>query len=267
MGDVTSIVNGDVSNYNGLQTTVTVRNYHGLSAVMGYTWSHALGISDNNNGGFGTDAYLRSLDYGATGADLRHRFSIAPTFQIPGRTGAHGLLEGWKLNGSYRFQTGRPLSFTQSGSAYDAAGTNMGGSGRAAPRWDLTGPASDFKTDYAVQNGNVRNPKLAQYYPGCGTSAVTDPSCANLVYASLGALNTAQTAAIPNPNDINARTGKFFTAADMAINNPACTSAAGSSQAKLAALRAFGCWVEGNAVLTPPAPGTFGNSTGMSSAA
>ena len=30
------------SNYDGLQTTLTSRNYHGLSMIAGYTWSHAL---------------------------------------------------------------------------------------------------------------------------------------------------------------------------------------------------------------------------------
>jgi hypothetical protein len=31
------------SNYNGLQVTLNARNYHGLSMVAGYTYSHALG--------------------------------------------------------------------------------------------------------------------------------------------------------------------------------------------------------------------------------
>jgi hypothetical protein len=47
----------------------------------------------------------------------------------------------------------------------------------------------------------------------------------------------------------------------MAINNPACVAAAGGDANKLATLRSFGCWVEGNAVLTPPALSTFGSST------
>ena len=29
------------SNYNGLQVTLNARNYHGLSMVAGYTYSHA----------------------------------------------------------------------------------------------------------------------------------------------------------------------------------------------------------------------------------
>jgi hypothetical protein len=254
MGDITQVVNGDTSNYDGLQATLTVRNYHGLSMVSGYTWAHALSVADNNNGGFGTDAYIQSLDYGAAGSDLRHRFSLAPTYQIPGHAGMHGLLEGWKLNGSFRFQTGRPLSYTMTGSGNaDFQGTN-----RLTARWDLTGDASDFSIDPAPTNG-VRNPNLAQYYPGCGTSKVTDAPCANLVYTS--AANKTAAAVNKFASDFNARTGALFTAADMAVNNPACVAAAGPSANKQAVLRAYGCWVEGNSVLTPPALGTFGNST------
>ena len=34
--------NLDISNYNGLQVTLTQRSYHGLYFLAGYTYSHAL---------------------------------------------------------------------------------------------------------------------------------------------------------------------------------------------------------------------------------
>jgi len=258
ISDVTQVINGDTSNYNALQTSVTLRNFHGLSSVTGYTWSHALSIADANNGSPGTDAYNLSVDYGAASSDLRHRFSIAPTYSFPSMKGFHGLLEGWKLNGTFAYQTGRPLSFTSTGSTADFAGMN--GSTTTAYRWDLTGNSGDFTTNYAANVGVVRNPKLAQYYPGCATTNATDPTCANLIYTSPANLQAAQHPAGNAPvngKDINARTGQVFTAADMAVNNPTCVKDAAS----LATLRAFGCWVQGGSVLTPPALGTFGNSS------
>ena len=45
-------------------------------------------------------------------------------------------------------------------------------------------------------------------------------------------------------------------AADLAINNPLCTAHAAS----LATLQAFGCWIEGNSVLTPPAVNAYGTA-------
>jgi hypothetical protein len=260
MGDITEVVNGDTSNYAGLQTALTLRNFHGLSSVLGYTWSHALSIADNNNGGFGTDAYNLGIDYGAAGSDLRHRFSLAPTYAIPGSNAFHGLLEGWKVAGTFLYQVGRPLSFTMTGGSNpDFTGTN-----RLTSRWDLNGDASDFETTYITTvAGGVRNPILPQYYPGCGTSIATDATCANLIYASAAAKTAAQNVAVPSLTNLNARTGKLFTAADMAVNNPACIAAAQGSQLKMAMLRSLGCWVSGNgaSVLTPPALGTFGSST------
>jgi hypothetical protein len=255
ISDVTQVVNGDTSNYDALQTSVTLRNFHGLSNVLGYTWSHALSIADANNGSPGTDAYNFSLDYGAASSDIRHRFSIAPTYALPGMKGFHGILDGWKLNGTFAYQTGRPLSFTSSASTSDFAG--MDGTTQTAYRWNVTGDAGDFTTDYAANVGLVRNPKLAQYYPGCGTNATVDPTCVNLIYnnGTVGLTTTQKDAT--NLNNINARTGQLFAAADMAVNNPTCVKDAAS----LATLRAFGCWVQGGAVLTPPALGTFGNST------
>ena len=43
------------SNYNGLQVTLNARNYHGLSMVAGYTYSHALDdVGANWDFGYGS---------------------------------------------------------------------------------------------------------------------------------------------------------------------------------------------------------------------
>jgi hypothetical protein len=44
---VTLIDNIYNANYNGLQATLTGRNYHGLSFTAGYTYSHALGMASD----------------------------------------------------------------------------------------------------------------------------------------------------------------------------------------------------------------------------
>jgi len=53
------------SNYDGLQTTLTARNYHGLSMIAGYTWAHAL------------DQVGANWDFGA-GLGLRATARIQP---------------------------------------------------------------------------------------------------------------------------------------------------------------------------------------------
>jgi len=238
MADIVRITNGDVSNYNALQTSLNVRNFHGLSMVSSYTWSHSLEMSSNNNSGLGRDTYDRTRDYGTTNGSVSHKFSLSPTYTFPAVSGYGGLLDGWKVNSVFRTQSGRHLGFAQNN---DYAGT-----GRNSNTWDLAGSYDDFKTDEALNIGQRRNPNLPQFYAGCSVSKVTDPNCNTL------------------PAGINPRTGATYVAADMAVNNPACTSAANS----VATLRAFGCWVQGSSVLTPPALGTFGNArrdfTGLS---
>ncbi len=232
MGDITQMSNRDTSRYNGLQVTVTARNFHGLFLVSGYTWSHAFSFADANNGGFGVDAYNHQLDWGPSTQDLRHHFTLSPTYNIPGRKGALGLLEGWKLNANFKYQTGRPLTFTST--------TDFQGTGRGTSRWNLFGDPGDFQFDYAANVGNVRNPKLPQFYAAC-SDAMTTPG--NFACTTL-------------PAGINPRTGAAYTQSDLAVNNPACTAHAAS----MATLRAFGCWVAGGAALTPPALGTYGNA-------
>ena len=51
---ITLIENNYESNYDGLQVTLTGRNYHGLSFTAGYTYSHALGDASDQ----GTSAQL-----------------------------------------------------------------------------------------------------------------------------------------------------------------------------------------------------------------
>ena len=86
--------NRDTSRYNGLQVTITARNFHGLSLVSGYTWSRAFSFADANNGGFGVDAYNHQLDWGPSTQDLRHHFTFSPTYNIPGNRGRWDCWKG-----------------------------------------------------------------------------------------------------------------------------------------------------------------------------
>jgi hypothetical protein len=194
---VTHMQSTQVSNYNGLQMTLTARNFHGLSVVSGYTWAHALEMSSNNNSGLPTDSYNPSYDYGESSSDLRHRFTLAPTYLFPNPQGFAGLLAGWKLSGAFRYQVGQPRTFTYNRSFQ---GTN-----RNTSRWNLTGDPGDFQFD---------------------------------------------------PYNVDIPTFLEGGAAGPAMTNSLCTASAASQ----ATLQAFGCWVDGNSVLTPPALGTFGNS-------
>jgi hypothetical protein len=222
---IVRVWNPHTSNYNGLQMTLTARNFHGMSLTSGYTFAKALDVASTSGTGLQSDAYNVGLDYGRAGSDIRHRFTLSSVYQVPGVQGYAGLLQGWKVNGIFRYQTGRPWTPSANG---DFGGT--GTRGNNISRWDFTGDASDFKADYF--DGN--NPG---FFPGCPTNAVDDPDCLIL------------------PSGENPRTGVDYTAQDLAINNPACVAAASSAST----LRAFGCWQQGGSVITAPAPNSYGN--------
>jgi hypothetical protein len=222
---IVRVWNPHTSNYNSLQMTLTARNFHGASFTSGYTYAKALDVASSSGTFLQSDAYNVGLDYGRASSDIRQRFTFSSTYQIPGRMGYGGLLEGWKVNGVFRYQTGRP--WTPSANR-DFAGT--GTRGNNISRWDFTGDRSDFAAD-------LFDDSTPGFFPGCPVRADLDPTCSTL------------------PGGINPRTGVDYTAQDMAVNNPTCTAAASSP----ATLHAFGCWVQGSSAITPPAPVTYGN--------
>jgi len=110
--------------YDGLQSQVNVRNFHGLQMGLSYTWSHALddssdplpGETTNGNGDFPVDTFLLNHQYGNSGFDTRQRAVINFVYQPNiGRgksllsTGLLGrVFEGWEISGIASFQTGLP---------------------------------------------------------------------------------------------------------------------------------------------------------------
>jgi len=221
LNNIVMITNRDTSNYDALQTTLNVRNYHGLSLQAGYTWSHALGIGSTNIAGASAgNAYNNSYNYGPEPSDVRHHFTLAPSYLIPGAKGFHGLLSGWRLNSTFLYQTGQAI--TPFGTGTDTTG--VGGS-----RWDITGGGTGFVPALTGQLGTALGTQIyPQFYPGG--------------YSPIGT--------------INPRTGQAWVASDLAINNPTCVADAASK----ATLLAFGCWIQGGSVGTPPALNTFGDS-------
>src|SRR5205814_3662934 len=113
------------SNYNGLQVTLNSRNYHGLSMVAGYTYSHSLDdVRANWDFGYGAglpqDSYNVGREYASSDFDTRHRLTLSFTYAIPGRKGFGQMLEGWEINSIVTLESGQPGGPIDMGT--DAAG-------------------------------------------------------------------------------------------------------------------------------------------------
>ena len=151
------------SNYDGLQATLNARNYHNLSFVAGYTYSHSLddvGANWDFGAGLGIpqDSAHVQREYASSDYDMRHRFTFSPTYVIPGRKSFAQLLEGWQLTSIVSLYGAQPWGPMD-------AGNDLSHTGEATDRWDFFGNPSDFKS------GGIPTPYLA------GSDAVNDSLC------------------------------------------------------------------------------------------
>ena len=157
------------SNYDGLQATLNSRNYHGLSMVAGYTYSHSLDdVGANWDFGYGAglpvDSYDVGREYGSSDFDIRQRFTLSLTYAIPGKGGFGQMLEGWELNSIVTLESGQPWGPIDLGT--DASGTGplpVSPPANAPIRWNFFGKTSDFKSGpnpipFFAGNGNQTQP-------------------------------------------------------------------------------------------------------------
>jgi hypothetical protein len=163
------------SNYNGLQVTVNSRNYHGLSMVAGYTYSHALDdVGANWDFGYGAglpqDSYNLAREYANSDFDIRQRLTLSLTYAIPGRKGYGQALEGWEINSIVDIQT--PQFWGPMDEGTDAAGIGplpVSPPANTPIRWNFFGKPSDFKS----------GPNPIPYFSALGsqTTPTNDPAC------------------------------------------------------------------------------------------
>jgi hypothetical protein len=163
--------NSNYSNYNGLQVSLTQRSSHGLSFVLGYTYSHALGISPDNWSFLNpiNANNLRAL-YASTPFDIRHRFTYSLTYAIPGIKTPGQLLQGWSLNSIVTLQSSLPWGVNDASTDFSGTG-EISATGTSGEKWDFFGNSADFQTTKAFINTNGGNGGIP-YFPG-----TSNPTC------------------------------------------------------------------------------------------
>ena len=160
------------SNYNGLQTTLSARNYHGFSFVAGYTYSHSLDdVGANWDFGYGSGLPMNhanpGLEYASSDFDIRHRFTLSLTYLVPGKKSFGQLLEGWELNSIVTLNSAQPWGPMD-------LGTDVSGTGEFTDRWNFFGSPSDFTS----------GPNGIPYF-----AATSNPACVARATA-MGSLNS-----------------------------------------------------------------------------
>jgi hypothetical protein len=235
-----------ISNYNGLEASVTKRFSSGSSFSVNYTWSHFLDEMDSSsiNGAGGAqqkyqNAYDPSANYGNSDFDVRHAFKGYGIYQLPFGLGRRflnhnrmvdGLIGGWNASGSIVLQTGNPFTPT--------INTNL--SYAQAGNW--------FPN--LIGNPYLQNHSIHQWFNPAAYAAPTPGTFGNVHRNSLYG---------PGFNRVNLSLGKTFTIrenvkleirgdATNAFNHPS-----------------FGSPNSGLTCLTPGAPCSSSNVTNISS--
>jgi hypothetical protein len=138
---VTNVQNGAVSNYEGMNVTITKRFSDSVAFHFNYTWSHNLDECSNGclfgdgNGGQGqiNPLSLRADNYGNADYDIRDNFTgdflVNPTIKSGGRA-LKAIVNGWQFSGKLFWRSGIPYSVYDTN---DSALGNGGGTIYATP--------------------------------------------------------------------------------------------------------------------------------------
>jgi hypothetical protein len=145
LGFINFIGNVYTSDYHGLQTTLTQRAWKGMSFVLGYTWSHAIDFASLQRAAQPQNSLRPDLERASSDLDIRHRFTLALTYDLPGIKSPWRLLQDWQVNSIVTLQGGQPYSAIDFEN--DSSGTgefsdrfNLIGDSKSIPNFSTTGP-------------------------------------------------------------------------------------------------------------------------------
>jgi carboxypeptidase family protein/TonB-dependent receptor-like protein len=112
--------NDGYSNYNSLQLAYKVRDLHGLTGQLNYTWSRAFDTGSANRGGTFLSDYQNpyNVNKGYAPSDFDTPWNVNFTFvyEVPKVHALPKLIgDGWSINSIFRAQDGRPFSIVVQG--------------------------------------------------------------------------------------------------------------------------------------------------------
>jgi hypothetical protein len=99
------------SNYNSLQTTLRVRQYHGFTSQFSFTWAHALDDVTEYRGAIPLDSFNLRQEYGSSDFDTRLNFTAFWSYLIPGAHRWKLITSGWQFDGLISLHGGQPFNF------------------------------------------------------------------------------------------------------------------------------------------------------------
>jgi len=112
---VNQIETSAMSTYNSLQGTLKLQNWHSLTSVLNYTWSHSIDTASDGldfvpNAAMPDDSFNPHAERASSNFDVRQRVQWYWTYNLPKFDHAKRLINGWALDGMFNFATGQPYT-------------------------------------------------------------------------------------------------------------------------------------------------------------
>ncbi len=137
------------SNYNSLQASLRVNNYHGFMSIVNYVWSRSLDNSSDGedfvvNAAQPQDSNNPQKEYGPSNFNVPNRFVWVAGYALPNMSGGWSRLRnGWGVDSTATLQSGQPFTLN-----YNFEDDYSGG-GDGFDRPDVVGPIVYHKNNPA----------------------------------------------------------------------------------------------------------------------
>jgi len=128
------------SNYNSLQTSLRVANYHGFTSTVNYVYSKSLDNSSDGedfvvNAAQPQNSTAPQAEYGPSNFNIPHRFVWIASYAFPKMGGSmQRLKNGWGIDSAATLQSGQPFTLNYN---YE---DDYSGGGDGFDRPDVVGP-------------------------------------------------------------------------------------------------------------------------------
>ncbi len=156
------------SSYNSLQARLNVRDLHGFTSTVNYTYSHSIDTASDGQDyapfqAQPDNSFNPRNDRSNSGFDVRQRFSWLWNYRIPEARSMHLLTAGWSVSGVVSLATGMPFSVLDYG--------DFNNTGEFYERPDLVG------NPFAGSNGPVNYFNLSAFQAPCASPDTVNEAC------------------------------------------------------------------------------------------
>lgn len=139
-GYINQFESSSSSSYNSLQSSFKIRNWHGVTSTLNYTWGHSIdNASDGQdyvpNASQPDNSFNPGAERASSNFDTRQRVQWFWSYDLP--LGKSRLADGWSLNSIVTYSTGQPVNINF------LSGGDLNGSGEYFGRPDLIGNPHD----------------------------------------------------------------------------------------------------------------------------